>query len=292
MDCLLRLDTAEVTGSIPVAPTTRNPYTVRFLSTLGCRINVTSRLNPTSTPHVNLNVCSATVMSSLSPSSLMDVPTRRGFVVGGFTLATGFVALRRSERQVSVLLDYGRRMRRLIVAVLVSGMAVSGCGGELSLTEYAIELETATAEMNARLDELDDEIAGSSDLGQVKRYASDRVVARNAFVDVLEGLDPPDDVSDLHDSALRIMGRLTDAESALADYVIGLDSAVDLDTVWLTPLGVAARSADEESIALCLAAQAELDSTEERIGLAEVPWIPQELKEVVTIAFGCIEEER
>lgn len=191
-----------------------------------------------------------------------------------------------------MLCDYGRRMRRLIVAVLVSGMAVSGCGGELSLTEYAIELETAAADMNARLDELDDEISGSSDLGQVKRYASERVAARNAFVDILEGLDPPDEISDLHDSAVGIMGRLTDAESALADYVIGLDSAVDLDTVWSSPPGVAARSADEESIALCLAAQAELDSTEERIGLAEVPWIPQELKEVVTVAFGCLGEER
>jgi hypothetical protein len=43
---------------------------------------------------------------------------------------------------------------------------------------------------------------------------------------------------------------------------------------------------------LCLAAQAEFDDTEERTALAEVPWIPQELKEVVTVAFGCIAEER
>ena len=202
------------------------------------------------------------------------------------------MALGRSDRPVLVLCDYGRRMKRLVVAVLVSGMALSGCGGELSLTEYAAELETAAAEMNARLDELDAEVSGSSDLEQVKRYANERVAARNAFVDILEGLDPPDEVSDLHDSAVGIIGRLTDAESALADYVNGLDSAVDLDTVWSTPLGVAARSADEESIALCLAAQAEFDSTEERVGLAEVPWIPPELKEVVTVAFGCIAGER
>jgi hypothetical protein len=171
-------------------------------------------------------------------------------------------------------------------------MAVSGCGGELSLTEYAAELESAAAEMNARLDELDAEVSGSLDLEQVKRYANERVAARNAFVDVLEGLDPPSEVSDLHESALRIIGRLTDAESALADYVNELESATDLDTVWSTPLGVAARSADQESVALCLAAQAEFDNTEERTALAEVPWIPPELKEVVTVAFGCIGEER
>ncbi len=155
-------------------------------------------------------------------------------------------------------------MRRLVAAVLVSGMAVSGCGGELSLTEYATELETAATEMNTRLDEPDSELSGSSDLEQVKRYAKERVAARNAFVDILEELDPPDEVSDLHDSALRIIGRLTNAESALADYVNDLGSATDLDTFWSTPLGVAARSADEESIALCLAAQAEFDNTEER----------------------------
>ena len=47
-----------------------------------------------------------------------------------------------------MLCDYGRRMRRLVVAVLVSGMAVSGCGGELGLTEYATVLEAAAADMN------------------------------------------------------------------------------------------------------------------------------------------------
>lgn len=183
-------------------------------------------------------------------------------------------------------------MRRLVVAVLVSGMAVAGCGGESSLTEYATELEAAVAEMNARLDELDAELSASSDLEQVKRYASERVSARNAFFDVLEGLDPPDEVRDLHDSAVGIIGRLADAESALAGYVNDLDSATDLDTIWSTPLGVAARTADEETVALCLAAQAEFDTTEDRTVLVEVPWIPQELKEVVTVAFGCVAEER
>lgn len=182
-------------------------------------------------------------------------------------------------------------MRRLVVAVLVLGMAVSACGGEMSLTEYATELETAITEMNARLDELDSELLGSSGLEQVKRYANERVALRNAFVDVLEELDPPDEVRDLHDSALGIISRLTSAESALADYVNELDSATDVDTVWSTPLGVAARSADEEAVALCLAAQAEFDDTEERTALSTVPWIPQELKEVVRVGFGCIGAE-
>jgi hypothetical protein len=183
-------------------------------------------------------------------------------------------------------------MRTLIAAVLVSTLLVAACGAELSLIEYADQLEAGVTAMNGRLDELDAELRSPSDLEQVKRYANERVAARNRFNDVLNELDPPDVVSDLHNAALGIIGRLVDAESALAEYVDGLDSPTDLEEIWSTPLGVAARSADEEAVALCLAAQAELDSTEERSDLEELPWIPPELKEVVLVAFGCLAEER
>lgn len=182
-------------------------------------------------------------------------------------------------------------MRRLVAAILVSGLALSACGGESSLTEYASELEAAVAAMNGQLDELDAELSETSDIEQVKRYANERVAARYAFVRSFETLDPPSNVSDLHDAALGIMGRVADAESALADYVNEVNSVTEIDDFWSTPLGVAARSADAEAIELCLAAQAELDTTK-RANLAGVPWIPPELKEVVVVAFGCIAEER
>lgn len=182
-------------------------------------------------------------------------------------------------------------MRRLVAAVLISGLAVSACGGGLSLTEYAAELESATTEMNGRLDRLDAELADDGDLEQVKRYATERVAARTAFVRVLAELEPPSEVSDLHHAAQDIIGRLTDAEAALARHVTGLESATEVGDLWATPLGVAARAADEEAVELCLAAQAELD-TSERGDLADVPWIPPELKEVVVVTFGCIGEER
>ncbi len=114
---------------------------------------------------------------------------------------------------------------------------------------------------------------------------------RYAFVNVLGELEPPSKVSDLHDIARDVMGRLADAESPLADYVNGLDSAVAVDDFWATPLGDAARTADQESIEVCLAAQEEFD-TRERNELADTPWIPPELKEVVAVAFGCIADDR
>ncbi|MGB5655819.1 MAG: hypothetical protein WBN35_04300 [Acidimicrobiia bacterium] len=182
-------------------------------------------------------------------------------------------------------------MRRLIAVTLISSLALSACGGGLSLADYAVELEAAVTEMNARLDELDAELAETGDLEEIKEYARERVEARYAFVAVLDGLEPPNDVSDLHTAAEDIIGRLVDAEAALADYVDGLEPGTDIGDLWGTPLGLAASPADEESIELCLAAQSELDTTE-RSDLAEVPWIPPELKEVVVVAFGCIAEER
>ncbi len=182
-------------------------------------------------------------------------------------------------------------MRRLIAAVLVLGLVLSACGGGPSLTEYAVGLESAVAEMNGQLDRLDAELSETSDLEQVKRYANERVAARYEFLRVLEEFDPPNSVSDLHAAALGIMGRLADAEAALAGYVNELDSLADTGDIWSTPLGVAARSADAEAVELCLAAQAELD-TSERSDLLGVPWIPPELKDVVVVAFGCLAEER
>jgi hypothetical protein len=187
--------------------------------------------------------------------------------------------------------SYGGCMNRLVALLLVSLSVLSACSGDPSLTEYASELESAVAEMNGRLDELDAELSEPPDLDQVRRYANERVAARYTFVGVLEELEPPSEVSDLHDVAQEVMGRLAEAESALADYVNNVDSAMGVDDFWATPLGVAARTADQESIDLCLAAQGELD-TSERSEFAGVPWIPPELKEVVVVAFGCIADER
>ncbi len=146
--------------------------------------------------------------------------------------------LERSALPILVSRDNGGgRVIRLIAAVLVSGLALSACGGGSSLTEYAAELESAVGEMNGQLDRLDDELSGTDDLEQIRRYANERVAARYEFVRVLENLDPPSNVSDLHDATLGIMGGLADAEAALAAYVNELDSLTDTGDIWSTPLG-------------------------------------------------------
>jgi hypothetical protein len=71
-----------------------------------------------------------------------------------------------------------------------------------------------------------------------------------------------------------------------------METSAGIDAIWETPEGVAARAADDQAIALCRAAEAEINSTEERSAFEDVPWIPPEMKEIVRVAFGCDAESR
>ena len=182
-------------------------------------------------------------------------------------------------------------MRRLFVLVGSVCLLVQACSSEASLTVYAEDAETLVTTMNARIDELDAEIGESTDLGDVQRYASERVVARIAFLDGLGALHPPDDLAEFHAAALDIIGRLVAAESVLNDRVQAMQAdPVGVD-MWATTEGQAARIADAEAIKLCLAAEARLDTTE-RAEFEGVPWIPADMKEIVFVAFGCVAEDR
>lgn len=82
------------------------------------------------------------------------------------------------------------------------------------------------------------------------------------------------------------------AEQEVADLAHASDDLQTVSALWDSPTGEAARAADQKAIELCQAAQQALNSTEERQRLAGVPWVPSELQEVVTVAFGCLAEDR
>jgi outer membrane murein-binding lipoprotein Lpp len=195
-----------------------------------------------------------------------------------------------SPRSIGTSYDYGMNMLR--IWVLAMAVLLASCSSAASVTEYAEELEEFVSTMNARLDQLDAELGATDDLEPAKAYAVERVEARADFLSSLRGLDPPDEIVELHLVAIGIIERLLAAESALADRVLAMDSTDGLESIWRTPEGVAARSADAEAIELCLAAQSEFDDTSDRAKLSNVPWIPPELKEVVVVAFGCIAADR
>ena len=184
-------------------------------------------------------------------------------------------------------------MKQLAVLAVLVCLLAQACSSDASLTVYAEDAETLVTTMNARVDELETEVARSNDLETMQWYARERVAARSAFLDGLGALDPPDDLAEFHAAALDIIGRLVAAESVLNDRVqtlqAGTEGGVD---IWATAEGQAARVADAEAIKLCVAAEAELDTSGGGATLDGVPWIPPEMKETVRVAFGCSKKDR
>jgi outer membrane murein-binding lipoprotein Lpp len=182
--------------------------------------------------------------------------------------------------------------RALTVLTLSVALVVAACSSEPSMTDYAGDVESLVSTMNARIDRLAVEMEETKDMEEIKRLFEDRVQARYDFVEGLGALDPPADADDLHRAALGIVGRLADAEAALAASIPSTGTVNASDSIWETPEGLAARAADEEAIALCRAAEAELDATAYRSEFEGVPWIPSEMKEVVQVVFGCTADDR
>ena len=176
--------------------------------------------------------------------------------------------------------------------LIAIAILASSCASEISLPEYAKEVEALVTTMNARLDELETEFSDAEDLDDIKEYARERVEARTVFISGMRELDAPEAVADLHGEAITIMGRVVETEGTLSDMIQKLDSVSDVDSIWDTPEGVAARAADERAVVLCEAAQETLDSTDSGSELEGVPWIPPEMKQIVRVAFGCHAELR
>ena len=176
---------------------------------------------------------------------------------------------------------------RYVVMAVVAGLSLSACSSPMSLGEYAGEVEHLVETMNERLDAGEPALAPDSNLEQAQAYFADRVDARREFLDAFTSLDPPDEVEDLHATALDIVTRLTSAESDLADLVAAAQTFDEARQVWTTPQGGVFEALDEEAQAMCAAAQRSLNATEDRDAFADTPWIPAEMKDVVEVTFRC-----
>ena len=49
-------------------------------------------------------------------------------------------------------------------------------------------------------------------------------------------------------------------------------------------------TANAETVVICRDIQAQLDATDDRGAFRDVPWIPDEMKEVVVAVLGCDEQ--
>ena len=182
-------------------------------------------------------------------------------------------------------------MRARWVAMCAVSLLFACCGGgSTSLAEYAEEGEELTTTVIAKIAALDAEWETQEPTqAAALDYWDRRVAARIEFLEGIQDLDPPGGLIELHETALDLFSRLVDAEAALAERVAVYENPTGPDEWWDTPEGRAARAVDEEAIAICHAAQAGFDATQERQVLSEVPWVPSEMRESVRVAFDCPE---
>lgn len=182
------------------------------------------------------------------------------------------------------------RLSPVLVGWLMLVVAACG-GGELTMTEYAEQVEELTTTMYGTIDELvaDFQAAPEEDRDEVALYTAIGVAFRD-LRDGFETLEPPEEAAELHAVSVDTMTRLTDAQDAFAQRVAATEpgDGVDLET---TPEAVELLAIQEEMTEFCQARQAELDATADREALADNTWIPNEMKEVVDVLFGCGTQE-
>ncbi len=169
-----------------------------------------------------------------------------------------------------------------------AALMLAGCGGSPSASEYAAKLGVWATGIDARLDAGWEEFSAQPRNSEATQAYLDTRVA--LYVEAIEGfdaLDPPATLTEL-DSAIRDwLERLRAAEEERAALAATIGTTVEMDQIWQGPATQAVVAAEEEGVLLCLAAQAEFDATEQREELADVPWIPSDLKEVISVALGC-----
>jgi hypothetical protein len=183
-----------------------------------------------------------------------------------------------------------RVIRGVAGALVVAALAACG-GGPLTLSEYAGEAERLVERMVVQFDALDESWESQPpSLEGAREYWDGRLAIRAELLDGVRALDPPEAVAAQHAAALDIFTRFKETDEALAARVATMDEITE-HRQWLdTPEGEASLALLDEVYAFCRASQAEYDATQDRQGLEDVPWLPSEMTEVVSVAFGCPEE--
>ena len=91
----------------------------------------------------------------------------------------------------------------------------------------------------------------------------------------------------MHETALDLFARINKADEALAATVEAQDTVTDHWGWDDTPEGRVSKEITEEVYEFCRYSQGQFDATQARGALVDAPWVPSEMTEVVSVAFGC-----
>jgi hypothetical protein len=177
-----------------------------------------------------------------------------------------------------------RFMRRTLAsACIVSVLAACG-GGTLSLTEYSELLQSASFAVNDEFNVLEAEWASATTVEDGKEVLDRTVAIRTDMQNSLTELDPPEALADFHGDLVSLLGRILASTEA---WAVRAETAGSLDELQTSSEALAYWDLDANVRPLCLELQSRLDATAERRIFAEVPWVPGDMKEIVSLVVGC-----
>jgi hypothetical protein len=174
-------------------------------------------------------------------------------------------------------------VRRALASACI--VFVAACGGStLSLTEYSELFQSASFAMADEFDLLEAQWASATTVEDGKEILDRAVAIRTDLQNSLTDLYPPEALADFHGDLVELLGRILAVQEA---WAVGAETAGSLDKLQESSEALAYWDLDAEMTSLCVEFQSRIDATAEREIFTEVPWLPGEMKEVVSLVMGC-----
>ncbi len=152
------------------------------------------------------------------------------------------------------------------------------------MTEYSERFQSSRFAMTDEFDVLEPQWASATTVEEGKQVLDRAVAIRTDLQNSLTDLNPPKALADFHGDVVELLGRILAVTEA---WAVRAETAGSLDELQTSSEALAYWNLDAEMGPLCLELQSKLDATAEREIFAEVPWIPSEMKEVVSLIIGC-----
>ena len=152
------------------------------------------------------------------------------------------------------------------------------------MTEYGELFQSSTFAMRDEFDVLEAEAASATTVEDGREVLDRALAIRIDLQNNLTDLDPPEALADFHGDIVEQLGLILAATEA---WTVRAETAASLDELQTSSEALAYWDLDAEMRPLCFELQSRLDATAEREVFDEVPWIPGDMKEVVSLIMGC-----
>lgn len=192
--------------------------------------------------------------------------------------------------------DWRMRLRRVWAGLCLALIAAACGGGEMSLTDYVVHVNTAVDKAAQQYFDLVASPRGEVLVTEAEQLANftpqDLQVALEHVREIeaevehaINDIEPPEEIADLHDLLFDFDDDFISSQEALA---VRAGTAESWEELSGSSEMAAYRDALAEDKQQCADSQAEMNAiAERREFLADTPWIPSELKDVVEAVLGC-----